>query len=96
LADDRIRPHHAWTGKDCPVLLLDHAGEGGKWREFLALVAAAFNSLTGSQGPFVAGQSELDSISQVPPRQAEESAGLDTEEIDHRAVAEQLRLMDQQ
>jgi hypothetical protein len=91
LGSDRIRPHQAWTGKDCPVLLLDHASEGEKWREFLSLVEAALKALPVSHGPFVVGQSELDSIRELPSREGEESIESDSEEIDHQGVARQIR-----
>lgn len=37
---DRVVPHLHWTGKKCPVLLLDQGKIGAKWQAFLDLVKA--------------------------------------------------------
>ena len=94
-ADD-IRPHHAWTGKDCPVLLLDHAIEGEKWKSFVGLVEAALDTLKDAKGLIVLEPGELEAIARIPARGFDESVDTDTEEIDHQLVAEQLNLMIQQ
>ena len=47
---DHIRPHQFWTGKDCPVLLLDDGEPGQKWRNFLNRVSQARNALPASPG----------------------------------------------
>jgi N-acetylmuramoyl-L-alanine amidase len=47
---DHIRPHQFWTGKNCPVLLLDNGHPGQKWRNFLNRVSQARNALPAGPG----------------------------------------------
>ena len=34
IPDDNVVPHHHWSGKECPVLLLNGGKPGAKWRAF--------------------------------------------------------------
>lgn len=43
---DAIVPHHFWTGKNCPRLLLDNGKPGKKWRDFISLVKAEHASIS--------------------------------------------------
>lgn len=42
----RVVPHMKWTGKKCPVLLLDGGKLGAKWDAFIASVKAERDSIT--------------------------------------------------
>lgn len=43
--NDAIVPHHFWTGKNCPSLLLTGGKPGKRWRDFLELVKAEFATI---------------------------------------------------
>jgi hypothetical protein len=47
LGVDSLYTHHRWTGKKCPVLLLNGSKEGSKWSGFKALVEKGLIALEG-------------------------------------------------
>ncbi|MFC3326123.1 peptidoglycan recognition protein family protein [Mesorhizobium cantuariense] len=49
LGVDSLYTHHKWTGKRCPVLLLNGSEEGSKWLEFKNLVEEELADLAGRE-----------------------------------------------
>jgi len=43
--NDAIVPHHFWTGKNCPSLLLNNGSPGNKWKAFKELIKAEFATI---------------------------------------------------
>lgn len=40
---DEVIPHHFWTGKACPSLLLDNGKPGKKWKSFLDTIVSEYS-----------------------------------------------------
>lgn len=43
--NDAVVPHQFWTGKDCPVLLMDSGKPGKKWKDFKELIKTEFATI---------------------------------------------------
>jgi N-acetylmuramoyl-L-alanine amidase len=86
---DHVRPHEKWTGKDCPVLLLNNGVPGQKWQQFLASVTQIRNSIPPAAGPLVLTQSELHTLTEAAPSEEMETAGAE-EDMDHGLVAKEV------
>jgi N-acetylmuramoyl-L-alanine amidase len=43
---DIVVPHHFWTGKNCPRLLLNNGKPGAKWRAFIDLIKSELAAIT--------------------------------------------------
>jgi N-acetylmuramoyl-L-alanine amidase len=94
---DHVRTHESWTGKKCPVLLLDNGNPGKKWQGFLDRVAAARKMIPPGAGlvaladaPLAAADNLIQPRPVDPPDKLENMSG----EIDHRLVADQLSKQD--
>ncbi len=44
-SNDAIVPHHYWTGKNCPSLLLNNGKPGNKWKTFKEMIKAEFAAI---------------------------------------------------
>jgi N-acetylmuramoyl-L-alanine amidase len=53
--------HNHWTGKDCPVLLLERSHEGQKWRDFIAMIEGVQKNLIPGT-PAIFDQQEIDEM----------------------------------
>ncbi len=43
---DIVVPHHHWTGKNCPSLLMNNGKPGAKWKNFRAMIKAEHATIT--------------------------------------------------
>jgi N-acetylmuramoyl-L-alanine amidase len=67
---NKVVPHHFWTGKNCPRLLLNNGQVGSKWKDFQRLIQQELANITEALGPGTAG---------VSPGTATEGTGINVE-----------------
>ncbi|MBX2798689.1 MAG: N-acetylmuramoyl-L-alanine amidase [Myxococcales bacterium] len=51
LSIDKVVTHHHWTGKRCPVLMLDDGEPGARWQAFLDEVTRIHDALVADDQP---------------------------------------------
>jgi N-acetylmuramoyl-L-alanine amidase CwlA len=89
-----VRPHQSWTGKDCPILLLDHGTPGKKWQEFLDLVGQMRRSISTGSELVILKRTEFDAVNAVGNAKSTHRVAGSDGDIDHRLVSDQISKCD--